>query len=292
MKKITLLALSGLLLSFTSCFKDTGAPQKVKDAFEMKFPTATMVKWDKESDTEWEAEFKMNGIDYSSNFMEDGSWTETEYKVGEAEVPSNVMEALNAKFKGYDVKKMEFSETADSRVYEFDIEKDGKEMEVSINANGTIVNMDGSGEGNGNGNEMEANAPQNIKDAFAKKFPTATNVSWDKESDTEWEAEFKMNNKEYSSNFMMDGSWTETEYEVSEAEVPKMVMEVLKTNFKGYDVEEMELSETADGKVYEFGLEKDGKEMEVAIDTSGKITKKEEKKDEDGDTEGSDEDND
>ncbi|WP_445735789.1 PepSY-like domain-containing protein [Mariniflexile sp.] len=139
MKKITLLALTGLLLSFTSCNKENGAPQKVKDAFEKKFPTATNVTWDMESDKEWEAEFKMNGKEHSSNFMVDGSWVETEYEVGEADVPQIVMEALKTNFEGYKIEEMEYSETADGKVYEFGIEKDENEMEVAIDANGNIV---------------------------------------------------------------------------------------------------------------------------------------------------------
>lgn len=129
--------------------------------------------------------------------------------------------------------------------------------------------------------DNEAEAPQKVKDAFAQKFPSATNVEWDRESDTEWEAEFKLNGKEHSSNFMQDGTWVETEFEISKSEVPQMVMDALNTNFEGYEIEEMERSETADGTVYEFVIEKEESEMEVVIDSNGKILKKENKQEED-----------
>ena len=131
----------------------------------------------------------------------------------------------------------------------------------------------------------ENKVPQKVKDSFAKKFPTASSVEWDKESDTEWEAEFKMNGKEYSSNFTEDGAWTETEYEVTKPEIPQIVLNALTSNFEGYDIEEIELSETAEGVVYEFAIEKGDSEMEVAIDPQGNIVKKEQKKDEDGNDE-------
>ncbi|MCK7591344.1 PepSY-like domain-containing protein [Subsaxibacter sp. CAU 1640] len=139
MKKITLLTLTGILLSFIACDKDNSAPQKVKDAFAQKFPNATNVEWEKESDAEWEAEFKLNGKEHSSNFMDDGTWVETEYEVSEADVPQVVLEALKSNFEGYDIEEMEYSETADGKVYEFGIEKGGIEMEVAIDAYGNIV---------------------------------------------------------------------------------------------------------------------------------------------------------
>ncbi len=41
------------------------------------------------------------------------------------------------------------------------------------------------------------------------------------------------------------------------------------------DIEEAELSETAQGTVYEFSLEKNDTDMEVAISPEGKVIKKE-----------------
>lgn len=129
--------------------------------------------------------------------------------------------------------------------------------------------------------------PQKVTEAFSKKFPNAADVEWDKESETEWEAEFKINGKEHSSNFMQDGTWVETEYEVDKAKIPQIVIDALKTNFDGYEIEEMELSETIEGKVYEFTIEKEETEMEVAINTQGIVVKKEQKKgeNEEGDNE-------
>jgi uncharacterized membrane protein YkoI len=122
--------------------------------------------------------------------------------------------------------------------------------------------------------------PQKVKDAFIKKFPTAKSVSWDKESANEWEAEFKMNKMEYSANFSDDGIWKETEHEVAEKDLPAAVKKALSDGFPGFKTEEMELSETVSGTVYEFEIEKGDTDMEVAIDASGKVIKQEMKKEE------------
>tara|TARA_R110001599_G_scaffold129017_3_gene303070 strand:+ start:3635 stop:4120 length:486 start_codon:yes stop_codon:yes gene_type:complete len=136
----------------------------------------------------------------------------------------------------------------------------------------------------------QSKAPSNVKAAFSKKFPTAKKASWDKENETEWEVEFKMNGRDYSANFLNDGTWKETEYAIKKREIPRAVKRTLNTQFKGYDIEESEVSETAKGKVYEFALEKGDSDLEVAIAPNGTVVKKEVKKDnEDKDSENNNE---
>ncbi len=136
--------------------------------------------------------------------------------------------------------------------------------------------------------QKKTDVPANVISAFGQKFPTAQKVKWDKENATEWEAEFKMDNKEYSANFNTDGQWMETEYEISTSEIPEAVNEALNTYYQGYKVEEAEISETANGQVYEFEIKKDKEKMEVAFNTDGSLVKKEAKEKENN--EGDDED--
>ncbi len=125
----------------------------------------------------------------------------------------------------------------------------------------------------------KSDVPQKVKEAFDKMFPSIKSVKWDKESDSEWEAEFKMNGTEYSANFLEDGTWTETEHEIKQNDVPENVKTALVSDFPGYKIEASEISETTDGMIYEFEIEKGKSEMEVAIDNTGKVVKKEMEKD-------------
>tara|TARA_R100000655_G_C2982086_1_gene191962 strand:- start:815 stop:1276 length:462 start_codon:yes stop_codon:yes gene_type:complete len=131
--------------------------------------------------------------------------------------------------------------------------------------------------------EDKDKVPQVVKNAFAKKFPTAKKVDWEKENETEWEAEFKMNNVEYSANFLANGTWQETEHEVKTNDVPQNILSSLKSNFPGYEIEEAEISETSKGSFYEFEIEKGKIEMEVTLDSSGTIIKKQMEEEEDKD---------
>ena len=94
-----------------------------------------------------------------------------------------------------------------------------------------------------------------------------------------------MSGKEYSANFDNSGVWTETEYEITPKEIPAAVKATLDKEFAGYKVAEPEVSETQEGKIFEFALSKGTEKIEAAIDVAGKVLTKEPVKKEEGDEE-------
>ncbi|MBT2161282.1 PepSY-like domain-containing protein [Zobellia barbeyronii] len=144
MKKIKVLGavlIAAVIGSGLYSFSTTeDVPQKVKDAFAKKFPAVKKVKWEKESDTEWEGEFKMKGTDFSANFLEDGTWQETEHEIKKKAIPANVKTTLDTEFLGYKIEEVEISETQEGSVYEFELEMGEEELEIVIDTNGKVVN--------------------------------------------------------------------------------------------------------------------------------------------------------
>ncbi len=125
----------------------------------------------------------------------------------------------------------------------------------------------------------DSEVPAAVKSAFTKLFPAAKEVKWSKESTNEFEAEFKMNKTEKSSNFDQTGKWLGSETEIKQTELPKAVQEAIAKEFAGYKIEETEKAETPDqGTFYEMELEKGKSTIEVQIAADGKVLKKEEKK--------------
>ncbi|WP_140160616.1 PepSY-like domain-containing protein [Algoriphagus antarcticus] len=116
--------------------------------------------------------------------------------------------------------------------------------------------------------------PEVVKTAFSQKFPDAKKVNWDMEDASSWEAEFKLNGMEYSSNFNLKGDWLETEHEIKKSELPTSIKEILDQNFMGFKVKEAEISEKADGTVYELAVEKGEEEWELVFDMDGKLLEK------------------
>ena len=89
--------------------------------------------------------------------------------------------------------------------------------------------------------------PDAVKKAFAKKFPTATQVSWGKESAKEWEADFIFEGSKISANFLQDGTWD-------------------------WKIVEADLTETAkNGTIYEVDLKKGLKSKSLAFKENGTI---------------------
>ncbi|CAG5082863.1 PepSY-like domain-containing protein [Parvicella tangerina] len=128
-------------------------------------------------------------------------------------------------------------------------------------------------------------APAEVQEAYKAKFSNAERVKWEKENSTEWEAEFKLDGKEYSANFSNDGEWKETEHEVSKSDLPSAVKQTLSAEFNGYKVEAAESIETPKFSGYEMELEKGESTMEVVIDAKGKVLKKKVEKEDDDDDE-------
>ena len=122
--------------------------------------------------------------------------------------------------------------------------------------------------------DTNKDVPIRVKEAFAKKFPNIKKVKWEKESNSEWEGEFKIKGMEYSANFLEDGTWKETEHERKRNAIPSNIKTILDTEFSGYKIEEAEISETQSGSVYEFELEKGELNTEITIDLKGNVISK------------------
>ena len=113
-------------------------------------------------------------------------------------------------------------------------------------------------------------APSAVKKSFEKKFPTATKVSWGKESETEWEAEFTLNGKKVSANFAQNGEWLETETNIDITSLPKPVAAAIKSAYPKWTITEADIIETSkNGSVYEADLKMGEMKKEVAYKADG-----------------------
>jgi hypothetical protein len=112
--------------------------------------------------------------------------------------------------------------------------------------------------------------PDTVKKAFAKKFPTATKVSWGVEGPKEWEAEFTLEGNKISANFSEDGTWLETEREIKAANLPKAVLASIKSKYNDWKIAEADKTETSKhGTIYEVDLKKGMKSKSLAFKENG-----------------------
>ena len=116
--------------------------------------------------------------------------------------------------------------------------------------------------------------PAYVKQAFAKKFPAATDIKYEMEK-KDYEINFKDKGVEMSANFDATGKWLETETEIKESDLPKEVSASAAKNFAGFKITEVAIVETPDkGLIYEMDLKKDKEGHEVQFSPKGVILKK------------------
>ena len=134
---IVLVAIMASCLSASCQIKVTEAAKK---AFAAKFPNATNVKWGKENDSEYEAEFKLNNQPISANFKLDGSWVETETRIAVTDLPAAVSAAVKAKYPGALITLAEKTEQpANKIIYEVAIKVNGKKKSMELNPDGSLA---------------------------------------------------------------------------------------------------------------------------------------------------------
>ena len=116
--------------------------------------------------------------------------------------------------------------------------------------------------------------PKAVTEAFNKKFPSATKITWGKEAAKEWEANFTFEGSKISANFYEDGTWLETEKEIKATSLPAAVAAAIKTTYPGWTIAEADKTETSKhGTIYEADLKKGISKKGVAYKEDGKPVK-------------------
>ena len=116
--------------------------------------------------------------------------------------------------------------------------------------------------------------PKVVKNAFDKKFPTASQIKWGKEASKEWEAEFAFEGTKISANFYEDGTWLETEKEIKATKLPVAVAKSIKTNYAGWTITEADQTESSKhGTIYEADLMKGKQKKSVTYKEDGTLVK-------------------
>ncbi len=141
-------------LTFTAMtFPFHNVPQKVKDAFAEKFPNAENVKWERESATEFEVEFTLDGKKMEAEFKTDGTWKETETEIKAADLPQQVRSAIDKHIPGASIHEAEMLDLPEvGEAYEVEMKqgRSSKEMEVVFGPDGRVLNKGGDSQDDAN----------------------------------------------------------------------------------------------------------------------------------------------
>ena len=116
--------------------------------------------------------------------------------------------------------------------------------------------------------------PPAVKNAFAKMFPAATNIKWDKENAHEYEAGFTSGGKKFSANFSEAGEWLETESNIAFAALPETVRTSFLSSHKNNTIKAAAKIEKVNGGIqYEIEYMQGKKTKELMYNEAGKLLK-------------------
>lgn len=102
-----------------------------------------------------------------------------------------------------------------------------------------------------------AQVPAVVTQAFHARFLAVKTVEWKLKSDGNYEAEFTEKGTDYAVKFNPAGEWLESEYAIPRSAVPKPVLDLVASKFKGYRITEIQQLQRRNDErpVYELHLE-------------------------------------
>jgi hypothetical protein len=146
MKNILVIAMALATLCLVSCTSEVLPPQEVISAFSEQFPKAENVEWEQEDDSLWEAEFSMNGAEFSACFNETGKWLESERAIDVKDLPELVTASVSMLFEGFKIEEAAMVKTANYSGFGMEIVKeDGSskvEYEIVVSNEGELMHKE------------------------------------------------------------------------------------------------------------------------------------------------------
>jgi hypothetical protein len=143
MKTIIMLLLAAFVMSHTTSAQKMTTdqvPAAVVSGFVAKFPGVTKQTWERENEMEYEANFKLNGVETSASFDPAGKWLETETEIKTSALPAPIQKAVSKDFAGYKINEASKIESAkDGSCFEAEIEKGEESYDVVYTPDGKML---------------------------------------------------------------------------------------------------------------------------------------------------------
>jgi hypothetical protein len=125
----------------------------------------------------------------------------------------------------------------------------------------------------------EDQVPAGVIKKFKARFSSVQHAKWEKEN-TDYEANFILNKIKTSALFDATGNLRETESEIAQTNLPKVVSEEVGRSYSGYKIKETSKIETKGLVTYEVEVQKGEKFTDLIFDEKGKLLKTTPKEDE------------
>ena len=276
-------------------------PVTIRTSFETKYPKATKVVWyqympDKTQtpdptvwyysldDKDYYVTFNWEDADYIA-WYDNGAWIRSSQNIDNIDLPADVMRSINTQYPGFRIVDVDLERDNKQDLYEVKLVKGDTKWNVHYLANGSVARK----------KERHLNKydPQaEMTTDFTTRFPNSTEVvwyrytpdervdmvptDWDYNMDaTDYEVKFKMDGTDYQA-YYNDGKWVRSEAVLmgNTSKLPANITDLLKTQYNGYTVKDVETEQNSTRTVYEIELAKGNEKCKVFYTSEGAIIKK------------------
>ncbi len=276
-------------------------PVMIRTSFDTKYPKATKVTWyqytpDKTQtpdpsvwyygldDKDYYVTFNWQDADYIA-WYDNGNWIRSSQNIDNIDLPADVMRAVNTQYPGFRIVDVDLERDNKQELYEVKLVKGDTKWNVHYLANGSVARK----------KERHLNKydPQaEMTTDFTTRFPNSSEVVWyrynpDDRIDvlpTDWdynmdasdyEVKFKMDGTDYQA-WYNDGKWVRSEAVLmgNTSKLPANITDMLKTQYAGYTIKDVETEQNSNRTIYEIELAKGNEKCKVHYTSEGAIIKK------------------
>ena len=277
-------------------------PATIQTSFSTKYPSATKVMWYQYSpdktmpadptvwyygldDKDYYVTFNWDNSDYIA-WYDNGTWIRSSQRIDNIDLPADVMRAINTQYPGYTITDVDMERDNKQELYEVKLAKGDSKWNVHYTPTGTVSRK--------KERHLTKYDPQaEMTTDFTTRFPNSSEVVWyryDPEArvevyPTDWdynmdasdyEVKFKMDGTEYSA-WYDNGKWVRTEsmtMNTNTTMLPANINDLLKTQYSGYTIKDVETEQSSTRTVYEIELAKGNEKCKVFYTAEGGIIKK------------------
>lgn len=115
--------------------------------------------------------------------------------------------------------------------------------------------------------------PKSYTEGLLKVYPNATDIEWER-SGTDYKVEFEVGKMEHEIWFNRDGKMVKVEKDITSAEIPANLKEIIKRDYPNYRIDSVESVEMDGDVTYVVELEKSwNQSIKITFNTNGQILK-------------------
>lgn len=276
-------------------------PVAIRTSFDTKYPKASRVVWyqyvpdktmtaDPEAwyyvldDKDYYVTFNWNDADYIA-WYDNGQWLRSSQVIDDIDLPVNVMRAINTQYPAYRITDVDLERDNKQDLYEVKLVKGDSKMNVHYTSSGAVARK--------KERHMAKSDPQvDLTGDFTTRFPNASDVVWYRYTPdervevlpTDWdygmdasdyEVRFRIDGIDYQA-WYNDGKWvrSETMTTTNTSKLPSNINDLLKSQYAGYTIKDVETEQNSTRTIYEIALTKGNERCKVFYTSDGAIIKK------------------